>query len=399
MPTTPTISHEQTHLPPERERFGVEEERINSTAENSDAFSQNETISDTIMSVPATDFSMAGNTTVEMSTAVTPFTEAVQPAVPVTVQDFSREEEEPIGNIEEILEFSPVAASDDDGLEMNGNGEILPPTPEKIPADKAPEPSKEPKKVKNEKPEKVLRKPKRRPITAPFPRDTTEDPAFTATSDQVTAVADTEAATNPAAQDAASAQLAAPMAENEEMGNAQRQQVTDMEQQETGTFDAEAFKEKLLQRIENMSLPANLKQADNFDDNNNIDSVRRSAMGEVAEQEENAAGPLRETTAEAPDPESVPQREVAELPEQPVGELPEPVPAAEGMPDPRPESHVRFPLEDYMTQVRYEFDSNEISDEQLRISNEPTFIHALQSKDQLEENVETAPGQFRAAEE
>ena len=241
--------------------------------------------------------------------------------------------------------------------------------------------------------------PQRREITEPFPTSTEEDEAFGATETAIDVTATSQRTTNPADQEAATAQLAAPIADNEQMGHAQKGQVAAMDQAEPGQFNAAAFKQKLMDKLRDLQLPDNLEEAEDFDDHNNIDSIASSASSDAMAEGATAAGPVEQQTSAEPDPNSIEEREVTPLPEPPVGEAPEQVPASEGMPQPRPHSHIHYPLEDNVSELDYVHTSNDIDDHQLSIANEPTFTTALESKNETHDHAANAPVAFREQED
>ncbi|MEL6559625.1 MAG: DNA/RNA non-specific endonuclease, partial [Bacteroidota bacterium] len=111
-----------------------------------------------------------------------------------------------------------------------------------------------------------------------------------------------------------------------------------------------------------------------------------------------AAGPIEQAVKEQPDPTSVAERSVADLPDAQPGPPPESIAAGEGMPKPRPDSHINYPLEDDMAELQHQHHANDIDDHQLKIANEPAFTAALNAKGKVQENVASAPDKFREQE-
>ncbi|MEW4922929.1 DUF4157 domain-containing protein [Algibacter sp. 2305UL17-15] len=235
------------------------------------------------------------------------------------------------------------------------------------------------------------------PIEA-FPMSPEEDPAFNALEARVERAAQDQETTNPAEQEVRAAQVAAAVPPNERMGGAQANQVAVMDEQEPEEFDAEAFKARLMERIESMQLPENQEEATEFEDNNNIQEISDAASEDASQAQQNTAGPISEATAVEPNVEAVPEREVIALPEAPIGQVPSSVSANAAMPNPRPDSQVSQPLRENMQEVDQQMIDNEVTEEQLARSNEPEFTSALDSRSEARANAETAPSQFRTQE-
>lgn len=233
----------------------------------------------------------------------------------------------------------------------------------------------------------------------PYPRSPQEDPAFQQAENQVEDRSETAQTTQPASQAAAAASAAAPAASNEQLSEAQAGQVAVMEEQEPGTFDAVAFKARLMERIEAMQLPANEEEADDFENNNNIDEVTADGTAMASAERQQAAGAIDQATQTEPNPDAVTAREVQPLPEPEYGSPPAPVRAAQAMPAPRPEDQVSAPLQENMQSIDSEMANNQVTDEMLANSNESSFTQALDSKQEAQTHTEQAPQEFRQTEQ
>lgn len=230
------------------------------------------------------------------------------------------------------------------------------------------------------------------------PRSPEEDPAFNQAQQQIEQRANAQQTTEPANAAVSSAQRSSPVPANERQGSAQANQVETMSEQEPGSFDAEAFKARLMERIEAMQLPANEEEADDFENNNNIDEVSQAGTAMASQERDQAAGPIEQSTTAEPNTEAIPERQVTPLPDPPIGSEPRPVPAAAAMPRPRPNAEVSQPLQENMQDVDQEMADNEVTDEMLANSNEPSFTGALASKNEAQEHTEQAPHFFREEE-
>lgn len=231
------------------------------------------------------------------------------------------------------------------------------------------------------------------------PRSPQEDPNYQAVVQQVQDTSAQQQAHAPAEQSAGESMSAAVSPPGERMGGAQAAQVNTMDQQEPGTFSAEDFKAQLMTRIENMQLPENEEEAVDFDNNNNIDEVQRAATQDARNEQAVASGAIADTTTQEPNTNAIPERQVTPLEPAPIGEQPAPVNAQNAMPPERGDAEVSQPLQDNMAEVDQQMAANEITDEQLANSNEPTFVSALDTTNQARQNTEQAPGQFRSQEQ
>ncbi len=231
------------------------------------------------------------------------------------------------------------------------------------------------------------------------PRSPEEDPNFQQLEQRVENRAQEQQDHEPATASAGSAQASAVSPANERESGAQAAQVDTMEEQEAGEFSADAFKAQLMQRIESMQLPANEEEAADFENNNNIDEVRDAATQDVQNEQAAASGNISQATAQEPNTEAVPEREITPLPPAPIGDAPNSVRAQNAMPPARGDSEVSQPLQDNMSEVDQQMAENEITDDQLANSNEPEFIGALDSTHQARENTAQAPGEFRTEEQ
>ncbi|MFD0861696.1 DUF4157 domain-containing protein [Sungkyunkwania multivorans] len=231
------------------------------------------------------------------------------------------------------------------------------------------------------------------------PRNPKEDPNFKKLEGRVDATAKSQQGHETPQASAGAAQSAAASPANERSSMAQADQVDTMDATEAGEFDAEAFKAKLMERIKGMQLPENQDEATKFDENNNIDEVNTAATQDVQNEQTAAAGPIEQTTAQEPNVDAIPERETTPLPEAPVGTAPQSVNPNKAMPPKRGNAEVNQPLQDNMSEVDQEMASNNVTDEQLEKSNEPTFKQGLEAKDKAKENTENAPAQLRKKEQ
>lgn len=232
----------------------------------------------------------------------------------------------------------------------------------------------------------------------PIPRTPGEDPNFQALKQKTkkTAAGQKEAPEAKSLTD--NAEAAAPLADNEQKGQAQEGQVGEMEEQEPQLFDAETFKKLLLEQIEKI-LPKNEEEADKFPGSGKMNQVKGSAGQKVASEKEKSGGAIKTATAKEPDPSAVEARPVADLAPPTVGTAPKSLRAGNTTPPARNPSEVSQPLVDDGKRMDDEMAANDVTEEQLAKSEEPSFLTTLDSKKTAKANITEAPVQFRQDEQ
>ncbi|MBD2504559.1 eCIS core domain-containing protein [Anabaena azotica] len=175
------------------------------------------------------------------------------------------------------------------------------------------------------------------------PASPEEDPGFQAVVNTTKEVAHQKKKHAPAEKKAGEAQAAAEPPGNEVDSKAQANQVGEMEKAETPAFDAAAFKAKLMQRIADMA-PKTLEEADNFKNNNQLDSVKGELSGQVKEEQKATQEPLEEKTKEKPDTSGIEAKQVTPLPQANPGTPPSGVGAEQAAPKSKGQGEVEAPL-------------------------------------------------------
>lgn len=230
------------------------------------------------------------------------------------------------------------------------------------------------------------------------PRSPKEDSNFKKLETRVASTAKAQGDHEDSEVSANKAQDAAVSPSNERESIAQTGQVNAMAEAEPGTFNSEGFKAKLMERIEAMQLPANQDEAANFEDNNNIDEVNEAAATDLAGEKTAATGSVAQTTAQEPNTAAVPERDVTPLPNAPVGKKPVTINPSTAMPPKRGRAEVDKPLQDNLSEVDQQMAENEVTEDQLAKSNEPSFMQGLDAKAKAKSNTESAPVQLRQQE-
>ncbi|MEH1813552.1 MAG: DUF4157 domain-containing protein [Nostoc sp.] len=230
------------------------------------------------------------------------------------------------------------------------------------------------------------------------PTSPEDDPAFQAVAGTTKEVAGLEKKHPPANSKAQEAQAAAQPPGNEVDSKAQANQVGEMQQAPTPGFDAAAFKAKLMARIADMA-PKNLEEADNFKNNNKLDSVKGDLSGQVKEEQKSSQGQLEEKTKEKPDASGIEAKQVTPLPKNEPGTTPTGVDADKAAPKSKGQAEVEAPLQDDSKKLDQQMKEADITEEQLANSNEPEFQGALAAKKDAQTNAVEAPPQYRQQEQ
>ncbi|WP_292732157.1 DUF4157 domain-containing protein [Nostoc sp. JL31] len=230
------------------------------------------------------------------------------------------------------------------------------------------------------------------------PTSPEDDPAFQAVVGTTKEVAGQQKKHSPANSKAQEAQAAAQPPGNEVDSKAQANQVGEMQQAPTPGFDAAAFKAKLMERIADMA-PKNLEEADNFKNNNKLDSVKGDLSGQVKEEQKSSQGQLEEKTKEKPDASGIEAKQVTPLPKNEPGTTPTGVDADKAAPKSKGQGEVEAPLQDDSKKLDQQMKEADVTEEQLANSNEPEFQGALAAKKDAQTNAQEAPPQYRQQEQ
>ncbi|MGB3191276.1 MAG: DUF4157 domain-containing protein [Limnoraphis sp.] len=230
------------------------------------------------------------------------------------------------------------------------------------------------------------------------PNSPEADPQFQAVVSKSKNVAEDQKQHEPAQNESQEAQDAAEPPSNEVESKAQDKQVDEMGNTPTPPFDAKAFKEALMNRIAEIT-PKTLEEADQFKDNNQLESVKNDVTGKVDEAQQDSQGELEEKTKETPDASGITPKPVTPLPPNQVGETPSINEAEKAAPKSKGESEVEAPAQAKSQELDQKMAEANITEEQLAKSNEPQFQSALDSKKAAQTHSETAPKAYRQAEQ
>ncbi len=233
---------------------------------------------------------------------------------------------------------------------------------------------------------------------AKAPTSPAEDPAFQAVVSQVKGAAAQERRHAPAPTKAKEAQAAAVSPASEITGKAQSGQVEQMDAAETPGFNAAAFKQKLLARI-NALTPQTAADADEFKEKNRAGELRGELQSETAVQQEQAQAPLATATSQAPDASGVEPKPVTPLQSSQPGETPLLAGAEAATPKPKGQGEVEAPLRTQSQQLDQQMAEANVTEEQLVKSNEPEFQAAVTARQENQSHTQNAPQAYRQDEQ
>ena len=230
------------------------------------------------------------------------------------------------------------------------------------------------------------------------PTSPEDDPAFQAVVNSTKQVAIGQKEHPPANTEAQEAQNAAEPPGNEVESKAQANQVGEMGQAQTPGFDTASLKAKLMERIADMA-PKNLKEADEFKNNNKLDAVKGDLSGKVKEQKQDSQSDLEEKTKAKPDTSGIETKQVTPLTANNPGAAPANIGADKATPKSKGQGEVEAPLKKDSQNLDQKMAEANITEEQLAKSNEPDFQAALSSKKEAQTDAVQAPAKYRQQEE
>lgn len=221
-----------------------------------------------------------------------------------------------------------------------------------------------------------------------------QDPAFTAVTAGVKAVAKDKRAHPPAASKAKEAQDAALAPTDDIAGQAKAAKVDTMDAQQAGTFDKKAFIAAVKAAIEAKS-PKTLKEADTYAKDGKAGEVKGDVKGLVTQGKDGQTADIKTATGAAPDTSKAVAKPVTPMGSEQQGPAPA-IPAAGAVPKPAPPEQLN--LEAGKQQANQEMADAQVDEKQLAESNEPEFQQALADKKEAAAHADTAPGEFRKQE-
>ena len=170
--------------------------------------------------------------------------------------------------------------------------------------------------------------------------------------------------------------------------------------QPTEPFTAETFKAALVKNLAEIerNLPDSESEAESFKRDKPLEVVRQSIGGQVKAESGKVAAPIAEEVKQQEPPPSGGRVETPqELVEEPAGKPPRPIEPQAAAPKPRFDSEISMEKESRsLDELMAE---NNMTEEQLAESNEPSFQQALETKRQAQAEAAAAPGRYRTQEQ
>lgn len=186
--------------------------------------------------------------------------------------------------------------------------------------------------------------------------------------------------------------------QNKKQSLAEVQHVDKIESKETPAFDTSSFVNMLMAKIIAIT-PKSEEEADEFKDNNKVHEVKTATSGQIKQKKTASVGPLETAAKERPNESGIASKVVKPLAKAPIGSKPKYLGIEKGMPKKKKTAEVEQPIQQNSQELEKQFKDNEITDEQLSKSNEPTFMGALETKNTAQEDSKNAPQQLRTEEE
>ncbi|MGH9194201.1 MAG: phage tail protein [Acidimicrobiia bacterium] len=168
-----------------------------------------------------------------------------------------------------------------------------------------------------------------------------------------------------------------------------------MAAQKPGTFDKKAFMDAVKKAIEAAS-PKNLKEVTEFSESGKAGEVKDKVAGMVTQNKEAAEEGIKEKTEAEPHPSKGEAKEVTPMSDEKPGPKPGPVGAAAAMPPPATAAEVN--LEKGPADINKEMAEEDVTEDQLRESNEPEMIQAADANKEAEKHSAEAPTAYRTEE-
>lgn len=160
-------------------------------------------------------------------------------------------------------------------------------------------------------------------------------------------------------------------------------------------FDAESFKADLLQKIESIT-PKTLEEATEFKDNNKIGEVRNAMGNKVADQKQNTTEPVNKATTQPLVVNDADNKKPLPLPPTLKGAKPPGVGAAEAAPKNKTPGEIS--MQEQSNSLDQEMKDNNVTEDQLAGSNEPSFVSALKEKKNAQKDAEQKPKLYQKEE-
>lgn len=233
-----------------------------------------------------------------------------------------------------------------------------------------------------------------KPNTKKSPASPEEDPAFYKVVKSAHARSEGQKKHDDPVTKARDAQQAAKAVANEAQSAAKKRKTDGMEEvaNEDKPFDTESFKEDLLKKIEEVT-PKQLEDVTEFKENNKIDNVKTAMGQKVVAEKDKTAGPVEHVNQQPLQVNEADNKKPVALPPTPKGNVPESIGAKDAAPKPKLDAEIS--MDKQSQQPDTEMKANNVTEDQLAKSNEPSFTNALKEKNNAQKDAKEKPLLFR----
>ncbi len=233
---------------------------------------------------------------------------------------------------------------------------------------------------------------KRNPKKSPSKPD--EDPAFQKVVAKTKTTAKNQRHHDEAEHKADDAQKAAPPAAKEAEGKAQKRKTDGMDDagKKDQPFDEVSFKADLLKKIESIT-PKTLEEATEFKENNRIGEVKEAMGSKVSEEKKTTTGPVTAATTQPLQVNNADNKKPLPLPPTIKGAIPSGPGAKDAAPKQKLNNEIS--MEAQSKSLDAEMKANNVTEDQLQKSNEPSFAEAANEKRNAQKDAAQKPAQYR----
>jgi hypothetical protein len=221
------------------------------------------------------------------------------------------------------------------------------------------------------------------------------DPRFARAIEKTSTTARRERKHAPAKAKAAEVAKAAVPPANDASSQAAEAQVKKMDAQKPGEFNKKAFIAAVEKAVD-AATPGSLKQATEFKESGKAGEIKGKVAGMVTQDKQRVEKGIKDKTKEPPDTSVAKLKPVTPLTPEKPGAITPSVGAAGAMPPQRPATETD--LRHGPAAVENEMAEADVTEEQLKESNEPEFEQAVEAKKEAEVHSKEAPAEYRAAE-
>jgi Domain of unknown function (DUF4157) len=227
------------------------------------------------------------------------------------------------------------------------------------------------------------------------PASPAQDPAFMSAIGKIKATAKQQKHHPTGKSKADEAQAAVKPPTNDVSSKAAGKQVEQMDRQQPKPFDRKAFKSALLAKIA-ASAPKTLEEADNFKKSGKVGALKGELTGQVGTSKQQSQGAIADKVKGAPDASGIESKTVTSLAPNSAGAAPAGINGAQAAP--KPKTAAEISLQAGSQSLDKNMADADITESQLKKSNEPDFQTAVENKQQAQTDAIKAPQVYQQGE-